>query len=297
MPIQLVYWLRGHSPLRFAGYDVYAPQLAIADLLNYVSTVDTSGASILARRYEKYSRRMLAPETYSAAPRQDRNHCRWELRLAVEQLLDCRGAYEAASSAVSFGRALQDARVALQAEEVFARPNARVRDKHMATNVMRLLQDGGSEQRMIVWGHNLHVGQFSFGHGYFSLGTLLRRYLGDALVTIGLTFSRGSVHALRARDRSSNNGELGVHDVGSPPAGSVEDVFEQSGVSPVLVDLRDPPRGAVERWLRRPQLMRMIGSAYDDSKPGRYFSPVCLQCAFDMLVNIQTSSPSHLLGV
>jgi erythromycin esterase len=293
--VELVEWLRSQGGACFAGYDIQAPHLAILHAVNYVRRLQPTHAAAFELHYAKFLHYALFPGAYAGLPAGERSACRRQLRLARQHLLEHRETYDSASSPIAFARALQDATVAVQAEDVFGRLGSHVRDRYLAANVLRLVDSPGSHERVVAWGHNLHLGRFSLRGGYSSAGALLKRELGPAMLSVGFTFGAGALYALPPVDAATAEPQPRVHALAAPPDGSVEATFALGGVSPLLVDLRSPPPGPVARWVRQSRPMRMIGAVYDASTPERYFAQVRPQRAFDLLAYVGRSSPSHLL--
>src|SRR5436190_23875503 len=93
----------------------------------------------------------------SELPLQTRSEYRANLQRVYDLLLEHRASYKTLSSPEQFARALQSARIVLQAESVFASDDYGSRDLYMAENTSWLLEQAGPEAKIVLWAHNGHV--------------------------------------------------------------------------------------------------------------------------------------------
>jgi erythromycin esterase-like protein len=184
--------------------------------------------------------------------------------------------------------AIQNARVAAQAAELAADPSSR--DGAMAENVGWILdQNPGS--KMVVWAHNGHVSASeSSAAGSEPMGGFLRRALGQDVVLAGFSFNQGSFQAVDMQTRA-------VHpwSVGPAPAGTLDAGLADVGLPLFALDLREAPRAGAGSWLRTPLLTRSIGSVYDEAYARQYYNRTVPALAYDLLLFVERTTPSHLL--
>lgn len=160
------------------------------------------------------------------------------------------------------------------------------RDRMMAQNVSWWLQFLG-ETKAAIWAHNGHVARsLSTTDVFLPMGSFLHATYGDAYVSIGFSFAEGIVSAIEAGPR--------VQTVIAGPLVSdcYEVAFQTVGSSRFIVDLRDLESGSVvSEWMNTERAFRMIGSSYGLDDPGWDY-PLILPASFDILIHIETSTPS-----
>ncbi len=189
--------------------------------------------------------------------------------------------YVAASSELDFEWAAHNAEILAQG----ARMNAAgsmggyVRDKSLAENVGWILEQDPLA-RIVLWAHNGHVAELGG-----AMGLHLALAYGADYIAIGFATADGAYTAMR------QGGGLGRDNpLLAPPEGSVERVFQASGLPQFLLDLRtassDDPASA---FLAEPTLFRSIGALATEQQ----FFPIDVQEAYDAIVWIETTSASR----
>jgi len=181
----------------------------------------------------------------------------------LAKLADKREAYLARSSSEELDRILRQAWILDRANDLFTTgvrgslvEAGAVREKAMADNIRRLLEEVAPGERLIVWCHNVHASKSPVdleipdrprAHDVEQLARYVAVGLGFPTVSIGFTFNRGQGpdYSLPAADEETVDGVLAR--VGRP-------LF--------LVDLRSAPVGGrAWDWLHRKQSMRAQGGA------------------------------------
>jgi erythromycin esterase-like protein len=198
------------------------------------------------------------------------------------------------SSPAAFFVALQNARLALNAEEYYrtmftGRMNGwNLRDSHMAETLEaleRFLQANGIAPKIVDWAHNSHLGNAAATemttYGEFNVGELTRKRKGSQALSIGMTTYNGSVMAADDWD-----GPHSEHLVQPALEGSFEDLFHFTtlGADFALV-LRDAPRDLQAQLANR--LERAIGVVYRPrtERQSHYFQADLVH-QFDVVMHI-----------
>ncbi|MGD2178895.1 MAG: erythromycin esterase family protein [Anaerolineae bacterium] len=314
----LIEWMRAynqipdHAPVSFYGFDMQNAKGAIDQLIAYLTTVDPDSAvSTQARlacfsRYQEYNYQQTE---YAQQPAATKQECRQDLQVVFDELVTHQTAYEAVSSPTAFAIALQDARVIQQAEEMaavaesftdFPRDWFNARDEAMAENVKWLLDYTGSETKIVLWAHNVHVQAVDWefrGTRYLPMGTHLRREYGDKLVVFGFSSYGGAFNALDYDTATDSYAGLTAHQAGPSVPNSYEQYLHSAELPRFFLDLRritaDSPAGS---WLLRPHWLHFVGATYDrQSRPEDNAYVVVLPEAFDVLVYFDETTPSALL--
>lgn len=155
-----------------------------------------------------------------------------------------------------------DARDTDRAETGSSRPEsgAAGRDLGMARTARRILDEGPSGARMVLWAHNGHVSKGELYGGVPAMGKHLRRDFGNAYYALGFAFDRGKFQALPL---GLGGGRPVERAVGPAKKGSVEWCLASVDLGDYLLDLRADPTSLppeAQRWLCERRPMRSVGS-------------------------------------
>jgi erythromycin esterase len=132
------------------------------------------------------------------------------------------------------------------------------RDRGMAENLARILDELYPDSRVVVWAHNSHIrhagpqavpASMPQRPGLHAMGTWLAEWRRDELYTIGLYMYRGA---------SALNTGL-VAQVRPAEAGSLESILHRSGLRYAFVDLLHQRREPGTEWMFRPITARHWG--------------------------------------
>ncbi|HEX4818221.1 MAG TPA: erythromycin esterase family protein [Nonomuraea sp.] len=182
--------------------------------------------------------------------------------------------------------ALHHARQILSFYEYYADPELhRYRDRRAAQNLRWWRHHTGD--KIAYWaatphtvaapGTSISVPPLTFD----SAGSYLRRWYGKRYVSIGFTFTRGTVVDPAGKPVQ----------VLPPPTDWADAPFGQVGTQQYLLDLRAEAPDAVRQWLRTPAKMRLIGF-FDGSDPVNHFmTGTSLSAGFDAIVHRQAITP------
>jgi erythromycin esterase len=316
--LDLIEWMRaynqtpGNTPVSFYGFDMQNAKGAIDQLLVYLEKVDPD-AAVLAReklacfsRYQNYNYEQIQ---YAQQPAATREKCRQDLQVVYDGVLTHQTAYEALSSPIAFAIALQNARVVQQAETLAAVAESNVilprdwfnaRDEAMAENVNWLLGQAGSDAKIVLWAHNVHVQTVDWeykGIRYVPMGTHLRQKYGDKLVVFGFSFYGGAFNAYDYDTATNSYDGLKAHQVGPLAPNSYERYLHSTESPRFFLDLRQiTTDSSASSWLLKPHWLRFVGAGYDrESKPEDNAFVVVLPEAFDVLIYFDETTPSILL--
>jgi erythromycin esterase-like protein len=297
-------WLRAFNttqPSRMCGFygmDLYSLHASMRAVVRYLEQVDPEAAKRARERYSCFDRYGTDPQHYDyLAMLGDDGGC---LNAVKEQFREIESsakkwvASDRVSSPAAFFVALQNARLALNAEEYYramftGRVNGwNLRDSHMTETLEaleRFLQANGIAPKIVVWAHNSHLGNAAATemstYGEFNVGELTRKRKGSQALSIGMTTYSGSVMAADDWD-----GPHSEHLVQPALEGSFEDLFHFTtlGADFALV-LRDAPRDLQAQLANR--LERAIGVVYRPrtERQSHYFQADIVH-QFDVVMHI-----------
>ena len=280
------------------GLDLYSLHRSAEEVLNYLDRVDEKAARIARRHYGCMSPYFETPEVYGAKAAREGLTCEDAVIKTLMSLLGERLRY-AQIDEEAFFDAEQNARVVCSAERYYramsrgAAESWNLRDSHMFDTLVRLLQRGVEDIKMIVWAHNSHIGDASFTSmgesGEHNIGQLCRKRFGDRLVAIGFSTDRGQV--------------LAADDWGAPPrvkdvlparSGSWERALRDAGHERALWDWSsDPP---LRQALLQRRLERAIGVIYrPETERWSHYFEAYLGGQFDAMVWFEATTPVEQL--
>lgn len=302
-------WMRAHNrsvspPLRFAGTTVPAsggsPLPALEEVGAYLRRSDPDALPLLERATE-YVRKYHSAATFKALRRYaglDRG-VQDALSATLSRLLarmEMTGAYQRGKHrGQEHAIALQHVRGVWHLDH-FHRDFAgrgissehphTLHDAFMAESVLRLLEEGTSDTRIVVAYHNIHIQKTPVKHeGVVPLlpgGYRLAQALGDDYVAIAVTSNRGRTARVQMDPEHPLGFEVRDHPLPLPADGSVEAAFTTE--SPVTIAELRAARPAVHD-AESFQRMRM-----ED-----YFVEVPVFEAFDAVACIPASEPAKLM--
>lgn len=302
--LDLIEWMRqynrsaGGRRIRFGGFDIQYPRMAMDQVVEFAGRVDTAAAAWVVGRYACFrpyvneldgSFRRLWDYTLRLTGRA-KLECRARAQEVYDTLLARRTRFVAATSPLEFERALQSSRIVVQNQHMRFNSVADqdTRDMYMAENALWLIRQSGPQARVVIWTHNFHAAD---QHSpWRSMGSYLREALGQELVLVGFSLYEGSFNA-----DNPLTGERGPQRLPPARAGSYEHVFHRAGLPRLMLDLRRL-EGAPEemaRWLRGPQRFRSIGTLFRPDRSYVYESP--LSSEYDVVIHFEHSTPTTLL--
>jgi erythromycin esterase-like protein len=265
--------LRQHNESRpmaqrveFRGLDMYSLDSSIAAVLDYLDRVDPERAKAARKRYGCLTPWQSDPSRYGVSGLSGGESCENEVAAQLTELLNRRLDYVRHDGEAYFDAA-QNARIVRAAEQYYrimyrgSTESWNLRDRHMFSTLLYVMQQRGPDAKAVVWAHNSHIGNAtatSMGWaGEFNIGELCRNGFHDEAVLIGFGTDRGTVAAA-----SDWGGEMEIKTVLPAREDSYEYLFRKSGLARSLTDWRSPERRGLRDALTGPRLERAIGVVY-----------------------------------
>lgn len=291
--VEFVNWMRAYndslsptdSRIGFYGLDLYSLFTSIEEVLHYLDQVDPTAARQARSRYACFDHYHRDSQEYGYAVGIFGMSPSCE-DAVVGQLLELTmlaGNYlhhDGADATDAFFYAQQNARLIVNAEEYYRNMfNRRVsswnlRDQHMTETLKNLdhhLSNRLSKPaKIVVWAHNSHLGDARATErarrGELNVGQLVRQIYKKEAVLIGFTTYHGTVTA--ASDWGAPEHRKRVRPA---LAGSVEELFHQTGIARFMLPLREKNTASVE--LSKDHLERAIGVIYlpETERQSHYF--------------------------
>jgi erythromycin esterase len=278
----MIQWMRAYNEnpsntkkISFFGFDMQGDQMARHNVAQYIQQVDSQAAQLIA-------------DDFSCIPQASAD-CQMKLQVVYDWLGQHQADYTAASSPEEFSQALQNARIVIQYGDYASKNNNyNIRDRYMAENVTWVLDQAGSDAKIVLWAHNFHVGM-SGEEISQTMGDYLRTQYGNQMVVFGFLFYQGSFNAYW---RSS----LQTFQVDPPPTDSYESFFHEAGLPLFFLDLRSVKADSpAADWFLAPHPFRIIGTNYDPYSAQLYFETAVLAKVFDIVIYFQATSPALIL--
>jgi erythromycin esterase len=298
--LDLLQWMRVYNAdashpqkVHFAGFDCQdiAPD-TYASVEQYIQGVDSSQAANVTSLYQY----IQAQPPGTPLPKQAITDAQQVYTL----LKDHEAAYEGHSSSQAFALALQHARVILQYTQLYVNDprtpqglsgGDQVRDAAMAENVAWLHEHADGGGKMVLWAHDGHIGvadRINAIESAVTMGKDLRQQFGTGYVAIGLSFYQGAFNS------SGTNGVQVFTEQGPPGQDSYNAALGSPGLPLYLLDLRHAPAGPVSQWLAGPYVFHKVSEVYYTDNPGYDDVTVSLGTYFDVVLHVQTITPSQL---
>jgi len=293
--LDMIRWMRKYNEdpkhtkkVKFFGFDMQVAHVAVRNAEKYLEKVDPGAAKLAST--------LLAPLSDPDRERESASKSRYfwqKTEGMIESFLGSlerrKKVYVEASSLEEWTLAQHNLEIVRQAVEMHSvdrSGNSSPRDQAMAANVEWILDQEGSESKIMLWAHNGHVSTAPLGEGK-SMGMVLRKAYGEKMVVCGFSFDQGSFQALQ-RGKG-----LRQFTVGPAIPGSLDAALATAGIPLFAVDLRGAPSsGAVAEWLNTPQPMRSIGAIYSESAPDAYFGPMTPH-SFDVILFVKRTTAAH----
>ncbi len=291
----LIEWLRAYnagieqaSRVHVVGIDpqhntMLAPEL----ILDYIATVAPVVSDQLQAMYTDV-------EAHSGS-----EHALSTAQMAVDTLRTERDALIATSSVFEFEEALHLAEMIVSDQQLLNEERMNpgsiltifeLRESAMAENVARIVEQSSIGEKVVLWGHNGHVGLGTVVglQEVMTLGERLRVRYGDGYRVVGFDFASGSFTA------RSKEGAKTTFATEQLPSTTYASRFQQLNVPMFLLDLRaiDPATPA-GWWVGERRAMWTIGSSYTPLvENARYID---LIETFDLLVFIDETTQTTQL--
>ena len=273
------YNLSGKGRMEFYGFDMQFPDVAMANVREFVGKADPDFGATLDEHYGRVKE--IYQSMRAVRDRSKIDFAKWHdaAEAVYTHLKTRRDEYAESIDALEVDWAVQDALVVLQAAEANMQEK-RSRDKSMADNLEWILAHTPPGSKVVTWAHNGHV---SKNLGTFkSMGHYFSQSHGDDMIVFGFAFHEGEYTAV---------GKNGINVYGTSPSepGSVEWFLKSSGIPQMVLDLREASQGAKgSEWLFQRLDFRSIGAMALDYA----FSPRKVTEEFDALIYFEKTTPS-----
>ena len=302
-----IQWMRQYNEvaeaseqLRFHGFDMQAPVLSMDSVVAFLETVDPDAAARASNQYDCFRPYQVINEwglsfdaqfEYWELSSDVQAECRDRVQAVHDLLSANQAAYEGASTPETYGSALQEARVVVQAEHMTtALYDHRVRSAYMAENILWLLDRMDQNDKVIVWSHN-----FSVARTPDRVGSYLRDTLGADYVNLALHFGQAAFNA-RVVEGDGISLVPRRFEEGPPPTAAYEHFFNLAAIPTFLLDLAEIRTDSDQTaWLNGPRTIFSIGAVYDPSDVLYRFESVNLLNAFDAIIFVDRGTESTLL--
>jgi erythromycin esterase len=305
--VALANWLQNHNKglpanknVGFFGIDVYSLWESMESIMQYLKKTDADALKIAEkafRCFEPY--RKEEGQSYAKASRFVPELCETEVVQLLKEIQQKLPSYNTDHENVF--NAEQNALVAVNAERYYRAmikggPHSwNVRDKHMADTLERLLKFHGEKSKVIVWGHNTHIGDARAtdmaGDGMFNIGELARAtHYDKGVVLVGFGSYKGTVMAGR-------NWGATMQEIQMPGAmeGSWEYLLHKAGKENKLLLMADFMNDAfMENHIGH----RAIGVVYNPQyeQYGNYV-PTVLPLRYDAFIYLDETRALHPLHI
>jgi len=305
--LALIEWMRTYNAdpsnekkVKFYGMDVQDPERAARVMLDFLKKVDPKleeavrpELGILEVQFSEpvsLGRRPYIPQEYDETSL-------LEIKRVMKAFQQNKQKYISATSEKEWSWAKRHARqVEIWIEACFndGENYVEIRDKEQAENIKWILEQEGDSSKAIVWAHNCHVSNAAPKddvpmHGYY-----LRKMYGDQLKIFGLFFNQGGFKAIDAHMPSRGMTDFFV---GKVPANTLEHTLSSSQHAIAVLDLNElPEKGLIHQWFNTLRPTRHSGGGYNENKPEDYFWSYVPAEAYDILVYIDSTTPTKSIN-
>lgn len=305
--LDLIRWLRAYNQehpdekVEFLGFDLQDPSLPMDSLSHFLGAwepalrplVDSlQGPYREAWRAQYYPQ---APDSVRAAWKTNAERV-WALVSEREAAWNQQARTGAGKKLVA--RAVQNARLALQAADIAYNQNVSRRDTFMAANIRWIQSQYEPGLRILVWAHDSHIARGDapdYRHNYFNgsgMGRYLSAFYGEGYRAFGFSTYTGQYSATI----SYYNHTVVPVNATPAPRGSFDEALHRLAAeaesNTLFLNLH--PALAMEEngWLLQPRPVRFVGYAAADFDYGAVMS---VPYQFDGLFFVDRSSASRML--
>ena len=287
--LDMIEWMRTYNAnpehqhkIKFYGFDMQVANRAISNVICYLRNADPEYAIQAEELLSKVPQTEFEREHFSDTPATSQ----WIVEQIGEVMVHID---QQPHKGKGWIEARQDARVIQQAVQMLRAGDQQValRDEAMAENVAWILEQEGPAAKIMLWAHNDHV-RTTLSDGKIWLGGHLRKRFGNDLLVMGFVFNQGG---FRATEGDKEPREFAVKPA---MAGSLDAVLAATNIPLFAIDLRTAKKKSVIDWIMSPQKTREIGSIYSKNTAVWQIEQAPAE-AFDMLIFVETTSPTHPL--
>jgi erythromycin esterase len=293
----LVRWMHewnaaGNQPrVHFTGFDMQYKDVAEDSVRAFADDVDAATGDSVRTAYACLPADPGATSiaVYSALPKETKDACRLQLQGVDSLFARNLTTWSATLGGARTTMARRLARVISQWEDYAATNDLRLRDKYMAENLAwwhDRLPAGGTA----AWAHNGHLVKLPP-----QMGSYLATTFGTNYLNIAMTFSSGQFNAYTQTSTGTFT-TLAVHTLNSSYPGSIEAIFDATGMPRAIFDARRiSSGGTVSSVLTRHTTIRSIGAVFSPTADlGRWEGSVVLPEDYNVIIWFRTGSPTRL---
>ncbi len=305
--LELIRWLRAYNQehpedkVEFAGFDLQDPSLPMDSLSHFLRAWEPTLRPIVDSLQGPY-REAWRAQYYPQAP--DSVRAAWKTNservwaVVSEREAAWNGQAHTEAGKKRVARAVQNARLALQAADIAYNQNVSRRDTFMAENIRWIQSQCKPGRRILVWAHDSHIARGDapdYRHNYFNgsgMGRYLSAFYGEGYRAFGFSTYSGQYSATV----SYYNHTVVPVNATPAPRGSFDEALhrlaEESGANAWFLGLRPALAMEGNGWLLQPRPVRFVGYAAADFDYGAVMS---VPFQFDGLFFVDRSSPSKVL--
>ncbi len=197
----MIQWMRNYNKdkedkdkVRFYGFDMQVPTVAISEFYKYLHEVDSTYANninpdVIKIQSLQYPEQKEAKEYFN------------KIENILSHINEKKESYIATSSPREYNIERQNLVVVSQFFKMMSAPNdtviSELRDSCMSENVKWLLNLEGNSSKFVLWAHNGHIAENDLGaDNGIMMGDYLKKYFKDNYYALGFDFYTGSFQAI-----------------------------------------------------------------------------------------------------
>ena len=166
--------------------------------------------------------------------------------------------------------------------------NQTTRDTQMAENVNKVLTSAGTESKVFLWAHNLHVNKDRTEPNIPSMGHHLKEKYGNQYYSVAFDFATGKFNAF---DISKNR--LTTIVIDNVMKNTSSEIFDKSAFDTYLLDFKTAIKASVlDDYLNSKVIHQGIGSTYN---PKMVVEEKLIN-SFDAIIFVKNTTESTLLN-
>lgn len=299
--LDMIRWMREWNlsvPLaqrvRFRGIDIQHPGASIDSVRAFVARARPAEAAAVDSQLkciEPYRNRGATPgrsrTEYALLQSSRKTACASGLAAVHQAIASMDPGAPGHAAVLHHARLIQQFEA--MASEITVGASNRARDAAMAENVMWLRDQSAGSSKVMVWAHNDHVTRQSG-----AMGAHLEARYGADYRPLGFAYGTGSFYAVLLENDQLK--DVRVHSSNQVRSRSIEEAFMGVNAPLLLLDLRRTLAGdAGSDPLRRPMLMRNVGSAFDPRNELSFHATRLFPADFDLLLFVRSGTPATSL--
>jgi erythromycin esterase len=296
----LLNWMRAYNAdpthtqkIHFLGMDCQTvSQSDFNTVERYIQKVDPRQAAYVQQRYASISQPETPYTLYGKIDASTKQRYQDQAQQVYDLLQAHQKIYRDHSSPQEAAFALQTARVIVEFTTYYNSntpseyaENFGQRDSFMADNVIWIHDHAaGNNPKLIVWAHDAHIADGSYYAYGPNMGNDLYNKYANSYLAIGTTLHQGSYRIYQATGTTTTK-------LPTPGWATYNYILGQTRFPLYMLDLRRVPQGTIDTWATG-YTLDLYGLG------GQNLSVKCrLDQWFDVMINIQNSTPAHTLSL